>query len=327
MNPRLQVEHGITEELTGLDLVELQIRIARGERSPSWRRRERGCAIEARVCAEDPDAGFLPAPGRDRALRPGARAAACASTRGVAPGSVVPARLRLADREGDRDAARRARRRARGSRAALARLRPRDRGRRHQQGLPARRARAAPTSARGGVDTGWLDRLGARGRGAPEARVEALVAAAILAYQRGARRRARSTSSPTRPRSRRRACPPSRAGDRPRLRAASRTGCTSSRSARWRYRVHLDGRVVRGDAARGGPARRAPRARRAAPLRVLSRRHRGRPARRGRGPAAPLRWRRRRPGARAHAGDGGRRSTCSPATASRPASRSACSRR
>ena len=72
MNPRLQVEHGITEEITGLDLVELQIRIARGERlERRSRRREQGFCIEARVCAEDPDAGFLPAPGTHRALRSG----------------------------------------------------------------------------------------------------------------------------------------------------------------------------------------------------------------------------------------------------------------
>ena len=74
MNPRLQVEHGITEEITGLDLVELQIRIARGERLSGLAGASAASAIEARVCAEDPDAGFLPAPGRiarfDPALGP-----------------------------------------------------------------------------------------------------------------------------------------------------------------------------------------------------------------------------------------------------------------
>src|SRR5690606_40281333 len=62
MNPRLQVEHGITEEITGTDIVQLQIRIARGEPLPLGELRERGFAIEARVCAEDPDAGCLPPP-------------------------------------------------------------------------------------------------------------------------------------------------------------------------------------------------------------------------------------------------------------------------
>src|SRR5690606_29688397 len=90
MNPRLQVEHGITEEITGTDLVQMQIRIARGEALPTQAPRERGFAIEARVCAEDPDAGFLPAPGRiarfDPALGPRLRI-----DTGVASESTVPA--------------------------------------------------------------------------------------------------------------------------------------------------------------------------------------------------------------------------------------------
>ncbi len=89
MNPRLQVEHGITEETTGTDLVQLQIRIARGEHLPPLDAPERGFAIEARVCAEDPDAGFLPAPGKigrfDPAFGPRLRI-----DTGVAPGSSVP---------------------------------------------------------------------------------------------------------------------------------------------------------------------------------------------------------------------------------------------
>ncbi|HYB12747.1 MAG TPA: biotin carboxylase N-terminal domain-containing protein, partial [Myxococcota bacterium] len=64
MNPRLQVEHGISEEVTGLDLVRLQIRIARGEPLPAQAPFSRGVAIEARLCAEDPEAGYRPAPGR-----------------------------------------------------------------------------------------------------------------------------------------------------------------------------------------------------------------------------------------------------------------------
>ena len=74
VNPRLQVEHGITEVITGLDLIEIQIRIARGESLEGWEVKERGVAIEARVCAENPDANFLPSPGRiarfDLALGP-----------------------------------------------------------------------------------------------------------------------------------------------------------------------------------------------------------------------------------------------------------------
>jgi acetyl/propionyl-CoA carboxylase alpha subunit/acetyl-CoA carboxylase carboxyltransferase component len=64
VNPRLQVEHGLTEALTGIDLVKLQIRLARGEPLPRQAPAERGHAVEARVCAEDPAADFMPAPGK-----------------------------------------------------------------------------------------------------------------------------------------------------------------------------------------------------------------------------------------------------------------------
>jgi acetyl-CoA carboxylase biotin carboxylase subunit len=64
MNTRLQVEHPITELVTGLDLVAEMVGIADGQRLPALQPEARGVAIEARVYAEDPELGFLPSPGR-----------------------------------------------------------------------------------------------------------------------------------------------------------------------------------------------------------------------------------------------------------------------
>jgi acetyl-CoA carboxylase biotin carboxylase subunit len=71
MNTRLQVEHPITEMVTGVDLVKMQIRIAQGEPLPFAQEDlgQRGHAIECRVCAEDPETDFLPNPGRIESLR------------------------------------------------------------------------------------------------------------------------------------------------------------------------------------------------------------------------------------------------------------------
>jgi acetyl-CoA carboxylase biotin carboxylase subunit len=66
MNTRLQVEHPVTELITGLDLVHLQIHIANGERLPFTQEevKIRGHAIECRIYAEDPDNNYFPSPGK-----------------------------------------------------------------------------------------------------------------------------------------------------------------------------------------------------------------------------------------------------------------------
>ncbi|HEY5656644.1 MAG TPA: biotin carboxylase N-terminal domain-containing protein, partial [Myxococcota bacterium] len=240
VNPRLQVEHGITEELYGIDLVQLQIRIARGERLPPVPPVTPGCSIEARICAEDPEADFLPAPGRialfDAALGPRIRVDS-----GVTAGSSVPADFDslvakvIATGDTREDA------RARLA-TALADFELVVEGGATNKGYlidlletPAYRAAE--------VDTEWLDRNPQLREGNQDLAVEALVAAAVLSYQRERDRARRAFWSDPRhvsatliPRSEGQRIDLSRYGQSYRLEVFT--------IGAWRYRVHLDGRVV-----------------------------------------------------------------------------------
>jgi acetyl-CoA/propionyl-CoA carboxylase biotin carboxyl carrier protein len=120
MNTRVQVEHPVTEEVTGIDIVQTGIRVAAGERLPirqedvSWR----GHAIEARINAEDAANGFVPSPGIVTAYEepggPGVRVDSALRGPGVVPESYDPLFAKLIVRGVDREDALRRLRRALG---------------------------------------------------------------------------------------------------------------------------------------------------------------------------------------------------------------------
>ncbi|MBN8224042.1 MAG: acetyl-CoA carboxylase biotin carboxylase subunit, partial [Xanthomonadales bacterium] len=156
INTRLQVEHPVTERVTGLDLVEWQLRVAAGQPLPLAQEQvpQRGHAIEVRLYAEDPDAGFLPASGTLRALELPAADAHVRVDAGVEAGDTVtvhydPMIAKLIVHDADRP-------------RALARLRE-ALARCHVAGTKTNLAflealARHPAVVEGTIDTGYLDR-------------------------------------------------------------------------------------------------------------------------------------------------------------------------
>jgi acetyl/propionyl-CoA carboxylase alpha subunit/acetyl-CoA carboxylase carboxyltransferase component len=180
MNTRLQVEHPVTECTTGLDLVKLQIHIARGGRLEGEPPLTTGHAIEVRLNAEDPDNGFAPAPGAIERFKtptgPGVRI-----DTGVAVGDAVPAEFDsmiakiIAFGQNRQEALSRLQRALRESVVVI-------------RGGASNKAfllelMACPEVKSGQVDIGWLDRLAANGNHLSRSYADvALAQAAIEAY-------------------------------------------------------------------------------------------------------------------------------------------------
>jgi len=177
VNARLQVEHPVTEAVTGLDLVKLQLHVAAGGRLEGEPPEPVGHAIEARLNAEDPALGFSPTPGRvqvlDLASGPGVRV-----DRGIAAGDVIPpdfdsmvAKVIAYGRTRD-EAISRLRRALRESTVII------EDGTTNRAFLLAILDR--PEFAAGTVDIAWLDRLGVSGEMDADGGADAALLAAAI---------------------------------------------------------------------------------------------------------------------------------------------------
>jgi acetyl/propionyl-CoA carboxylase alpha subunit/acetyl-CoA carboxylase carboxyltransferase component len=180
VNPRLQVEHPVTELTTGLDLVKLQLHVARGGRLEGDSPPTSGHAIEARLNAEDPERDFAPSPGTVDLLRlpsgPGVRV-----DTGLAEGDSIPPEYdsmvaKVIAWGRDREAARARLRRALGETTVVVRG-----GTTNKSFLLDLLDR--PEMIDGTADTGWLDRLVASDGHVPTRHADvAVLAAAIENY-------------------------------------------------------------------------------------------------------------------------------------------------
>ncbi len=181
VNTRLQVEHPVTELVTGVDLVRLQLHVAAGGKLDMHKPAESGHAVEARLNAEDPDRDFAPAPGRIARLAlpagPGIRV-----DTGVSEGDTIPADFDsmiakiIAYGSGREEALARLRR-------ALAETTVVIEGGAANKGFVLDLL-DQPEVIDGSADTGWIDRVRADGRlTAHQHSAVALAAAAIEAYQ------------------------------------------------------------------------------------------------------------------------------------------------
>jgi len=241
VNPRLQVEHGITELIADVDLVEIQIRIARGESIAEIPRANRGLALEARVCAEDPDEGFLPSPGRialfEPALGPHTRVDSGVTTDSVISSdfdSLIAKVISVGDDRAELIAR---------LSCSLRDLELVVEGGATNKGYLLSILESEAFRA-GAVDTQWLDRWSAErpsiAESYPELAEDALVAAAILSYQRN--RRTLRTGVFTDQRVDRLPSPEGQQIDLTFGSESYRLKVYAIGS--WRYRVHLEGVAV-----------------------------------------------------------------------------------
>ncbi|AEV83030.1 acetyl-CoA carboxylase [Actinoplanes sp. SE50] len=181
VNTRLQVEHPITEYVTGTDLVKLQIHVASGNRLTGERPVERGHAIEARLNAEDPDRDFAPSPGRIVRLEfpagPGIRVDTGVSEGDSIPGDFDSMIAKVIAYGKDRDEALGRLRRAMAETTVVI------------EGGATNKSFVLdlldqPEVIDGSADTGWIDRVRGEGRLVSDRHSGiALAAAAIEAYE------------------------------------------------------------------------------------------------------------------------------------------------